>query len=83
MGLTWSWEGIWGCPGNWSKKKLGGRDVEVDYDRSQTMVSVVLLRVKILGGCKKGCAYTTLEEMIGYRTLFPCILGREIRDSEN
>ena len=62
-----------------------------DYDRSQTRVCVGLLRVKkILGGCKKGATYTctTAEERIGYRNLeriyiFPCILGREIRDSEN
>ena len=40
------------------------------------------------GGCKKGVTLTTPEEMIGYRDferihVFPCILGREIRDSEN
>ena len=41
---------------------------------------------KILGGCKKGVTYTIPEERIGYRNrihVFPCILGREIRDSEN
>ena len=79
-------EYIWGCPGNWSKKKYrgGGRDVEVDNDRI-IQGSCGVTQGKILGGSKKGVTYTTPEERTGYRNLerihvFPFILGR---DSEN
>ena len=87
MGLTSSLEGtsIWGNPGNWSKKKQ-------DTSRGKETLKLIMIDVKqgfvwgysgskILGGC-------TWEERIGYRNLeriqvFPCFLGRKIRDSES
>ena len=86
MGLTSSLEGtsIWGYPGKWSRKKK--------QDRGKETLKLIMIDVKqgfvwgysgskILGGC-------TREERMGYMNLerihvFPCILGRKIRNSEN
>ena len=46
MGLTSSWKGIFGGPGNWGKRLIWERDVKVDYDRNQTRVCVGFVRVK-------------------------------------
>ena len=61
------------------EKKIGERDVEVDYDRIQTRVCVGLVRVKnTWWGERRGLrlSYRNLEKIHA----FPCILGRGICD---
>ena len=65
IGLTSSWEIIWGGQGNWGEKKIGEGDVEVDYNKNKLRLVLGKSGPIYWVGCKEGITYTTPEERRG------------------